>query len=140
MFVFLVFLTAEPVSGSQWAQRVSRHIHSANESNPGGSWHYSQSPSVFDLHGCCSIQQILISHIHKEALTPSWVPTHTHTILTAVDQSDVSGSSSSLVAGLAADGEQLRPQESHLTVHLVDLACDVVAEVSLDADFLRILH
>ncbi len=61
-------------------------------------------------------------------------------ILTAVDQSDVSGSSSSLVAGLAADGEQLRPQESHLTVHLVDLACDVVAEVSLDADFLRILH
>lgn len=95
---------------------------------------------MFDLHGCCSIQQILISHIHIEALTPS-SHTHTHThLLTAVDQSDVSGSSSSLITGLTADGDQLRPEEGHLTVHLVDLACVVVGDISLDGDTLGILH
>lgn len=92
---------------------------------------------MFDLHGCCSIQQILISHIHIEALTPS---SHTHIILTAVDQSDVSGSSSSLITGLTADGDQLRPEEGHLTVHLVDLACVVVGDISMDGDTLGILH
>jgi len=66
--------------------------------------------------------------------------THTHTVLTVVDQSDVSGSSSSLIAGLTADGDQLRPEEGHLTVRLVDPACVVVGDVSLDGDPLWILH